>query len=141
MSEQNVEIVRRVYDAVSRDDHATVLAAYHPDVEWDFSRSPFRRVMDRRIYKGLEGIRTMVRERYETWATVGDHLEEVIDAGEQLVSVVVSQGRGRASGAEVKQTHHGVWTFRDGKIVRVAWLGTREEALEAAGVSDEDRGG
>ena len=136
MSQENVETVRRVYDAVSRGDHAAVLAAYHPEVEWDFSRSPFRRVMDRRIYRGPEGMRSFVRERYETWETADDHLEEVIDAGEQIVSVVVSQGRGRASGAEVKQRHHGVWTFRDGKIVRVAWLGTREEALEAAGLSE-----
>ncbi|MDQ3728650.1 MAG: nuclear transport factor 2 family protein [Actinomycetota bacterium] len=136
MSQENVEIVRRVYDAVSRGDHATVLAAYHPEVEWDFSRSPFRRVMDRRIYRGPEGMRSLIRERYEAWETADDHLEEAIDAGEQVVSVVVSQGRGRASGAEVKQRHHGVWTFRDGKIVRVAWLGTREEALEAAGLPE-----
>ena len=78
----------------------------------------------------------MIRERYETWATAEDDLEEVIDAGEQIVSVIVSRGRGRASGAEVEQRHHGVWTFRDGKIVRVAWLGTREEALESAGLSE-----
>ena len=136
MSQENLEIVRRVYNAVSRGDHATVLAAYHPEVEWDFSRSPFRRVMGRRIYSGPEGIRSLIRERYEAWDALEDHLEEAIEAGEQVVSVVVSHGRGRASGAEVKQRHHGVWTFRDGKIIRVAWLGTREEALEAAGLSE-----
>jgi ketosteroid isomerase-like protein len=136
MSQENVDKVRHVYDAVSRGDHTAVLAAYDPQIEWDFSRSPFRRVMDRRVYKGSEGIRSLFRERYETWETVDDHLQEVIDAGEQVVSVIVSQGRGRASGADVKQTHHGVWTFRDGKIIRVAWLGTREEALEAAGLSE-----
>ena len=40
--------------------------------------------MDRRVYKGLEGIRSMIRERYETWATAEDDLEEVIDAGSRL---------------------------------------------------------
>ena len=128
-----METVRRVYDAVSRGDHTAVFAAYDPEVEYDFSRSPFRRVMDRRVYKGLEGIRSMIRERYETWATAEDDLEEVIDAGEQIVSVIVSRGRGRASGAEVEQRHHGVWTFRDGKIVRVAGSGRARKPSKAPG--------
>jgi ketosteroid isomerase-like protein len=38
MSEENVEIVRRVFDAVARDDSASVLALFDPEVEWDNSR-------------------------------------------------------------------------------------------------------
>ena len=134
MAEENVEIVRRIYDAVARGDNASVLAAYDAEVEFDFSRSPFREVLDRPIFHGAEGLRSFIRERYETWETVADHLEELIDAGEQVVTVVSSRGRGRKSGAEVEQTHYGVWTLQGGKVIRVAWLGTRAEALEAAGL-------
>ena len=35
MSRVNVEIVRRVYDAIARGDTATVLAAYDPEIEWE----------------------------------------------------------------------------------------------------------
>ena len=129
-----MEIVRRIYDAVARGDNATVLAAYDAEVEFDFSRSPFREVLDCPIFHGAEGLRSFIRERYETWETVADHLEELIDAGEQVVTVVSSRGRGRKSGAEVEQTHYGVWTLQGGKVIRVAWLGTRAEALEAAGL-------
>jgi ketosteroid isomerase-like protein len=38
MSAENVEIVRRVYQAVARRDTASVLELYDPDVEWDASR-------------------------------------------------------------------------------------------------------
>ena len=48
-----MEIVRRIYDAVARGDNATVLAAYDTEVEFDFSRSPFREVLDRPIFTAL----------------------------------------------------------------------------------------
>src|SRR5918992_184524 len=38
MSRENVEIVRRVYEAAARRDSATVLALYDPEVELDNSR-------------------------------------------------------------------------------------------------------
>ena len=137
MSEENVEIVRRVYEAVARGDTAAVLAAYDPEVEWEFSGSPVRNMLKQVVYRGHDGIRSFIRERYEeAWETSEDHLDELIDAGEQVISVITTQGRGLASGAEVGLTHAGVWTIREGKIVRVAWVGSRDEALEAAGMSE-----
>ena len=32
--------------------------------------------------------------------------------------------------------HYGVWTIRDGKVIRVEWFRQRAEALEAAGLSE-----
>jgi ketosteroid isomerase-like protein len=64
-------------------------------------------------------------------------LEELIEAGEHgVVSVMVQRGRGRASGAEVEDRLGTVWTIREGKIVRVVWFPTPEEALEAVGLRD-----
>lgn len=137
MSQENVEIVRRVYEAIARGDTAAVLAAYDPEVEWEFSGSPFRDLFKRVVYRGHDGLRSFIRERYEeAWESIEDHLDELIDAREHVVSVVTTQGRGLASGAEVELTHAGVWTIREGKIVRVAWVGTRDEALEAAGLRE-----
>jgi ketosteroid isomerase-like protein len=64
-------------------------------------------------------------------------LEELIDAGDKVISIVTGRARGRASGVEVENRHHGgVWTIRGGKIVQVVWFPTREEAVEAAGLSE-----
>ncbi len=74
MSRENVEIVRGVYEAIAQGDPMAVLAAYDPEVEWDFSQGPLGR-------------------------SVEDHCDELIDAGDKVVSVVTSTGTGRASGA------------------------------------------
>ena len=134
MSQESVHIVRRVYDAVERQDPEVVLALYHPRVEYDFSSSPFQSLLQRTIYEGHEGLRAFFRERYqEAWAETVDELQEILEVGDQVISVVTSGGRGRASGVEVERTHAGLWSFRDGLVTRVAWYSTREAALEAAG--------
>jgi uncharacterized protein len=136
MSEENVEIVRRVYDAAARRDTRTVLDLYDPEVEWDVSRSPMARLVGEGRYQGHEGLRRFFRAYHEAWERVEYDYEELIDAGEHVISLAHDRGRGRASGAEVEFTQYAVWTIREGKIVRVAWLGTRDEALEAAGMSE-----
>ena len=136
MSEENVEIVRRIYEAVEHGEADTVLALYDPKIEWVFARSPFRRMFKHDVYRGYDGLRDFVRERYEdAWEEIEDDLIELIDAGDQVISVVSTHGRGRASGAEVEAVHAGLWTVRAGRVIRIEWM-TRKEALEAVGLSD-----
>jgi ketosteroid isomerase-like protein len=73
---------------------------------------------------------------YEAWERVEPDLRELLDAGDHVVSIEITRGRGRASGVEVELQQYGVWTIRDGKIVRARWFTTRQEALEAAGLSE-----
>jgi ketosteroid isomerase-like protein len=134
MSEENVEIVRRVYQAAARRDSAATLALYDPDVEWDISHAPARELIaGSHHYAGHEGLQRFFREWHEAWENVEADYEELIDVGENVVSVETTRGRGRRSGVEVDLTHSAVWTIRTGKIVRVVWFATRAEALEAAG--------
>jgi ketosteroid isomerase-like protein len=136
MSRENVEVVRRVYDAVARRDAASVLALYDPEVEWDDSSTPPGELRGGRVFRGREGVRTAFREYYEAWESIEDQCEELIDAGDQVISVVTSRARGRTSGVEVERKHYGVWTIRDGRIARVVWFAKRDEALEAAGLRE-----
>jgi ketosteroid isomerase-like protein len=132
-----VEVVRRVFEAEARRDAATALALYDPEVEFDTSRGTFGDLAGGRLYYGHEGLRTWFRDWYEAWENVQEDVEELIDAGDDVISVVTIRGRGRASGLEVELTHQpAVWTIQNGRIVRVMWLRTREEALEAAGLRE-----
>jgi ketosteroid isomerase-like protein len=44
--------------------------------------------------------------------------------------------RGKASGIEVRYDYWVVFSFRDGEISRVEWFEDRDQALEAAGLSE-----
>jgi ketosteroid isomerase-like protein len=135
VSRENVEVVRQVFEAIARRDSARVLALYDPDVEWDMSGYPYGELLERRSY-GHAGLRAFWRELYEAWEDYEHDCHELIDAGDQVISIVTDRGRGRASGAEVEISGYGVWTIHDGKIIRVVWFRTREEALEAAGLRE-----
>jgi ketosteroid isomerase-like protein len=139
MSQENVEIVRRVYEAAARRDPATVLALYDPEVELDPSRLQAVGVglsSIGSVYHGHDGLRSFFREWHEAWEGMEYDYDELIDAGERVISVVTRHGRGRASGAEVDWPLALVWTIRKGKVIRVVWFPTRAEALEAAGLRE-----
>ena len=138
MSRENVEIVRRVYDAATARDTATVLELYDPEVELDPSRLGIAGPAwtDRDVYRGHDGLRRFFREWHEAWAEIEYDYEELIDAGEQVIAVVTRHGRGRASGVEVDLPLALVWTLREGRIVKLVWFPTRAEALEAVGLRE-----
>jgi len=137
MSAQNVDLVRRIYDAGARRDTEAVLAAHDPEIEWDISRSPARSLIaGSQHYYGHDGLRAFFREWYEAWDNVSADCEELIDAGDAVVSVETTRARGRVSGAEVEIKHAAIWDVRDGKVTRVRWFGARADAMAAAGVAD-----
>jgi ketosteroid isomerase-like protein len=136
MSQENVEVVRRLYETSARRDSAAVLALYDPEVVIDVTHGAVGEVAGRTVHHGHEGLRTFFRAWYEAWERVEPDLRELLDTGEHVVSIETTRGRGRASGVEVELQQCGVWTIRDGKIVRVVWFTTRDEALEAAGLSE-----
>jgi ketosteroid isomerase-like protein len=136
MSRENVEVVRRVYDAAGRRETATLLALYDPDVELDPSRAFEGEGLASGLYRGHDGLRRFFREWDEAWENLEYDLDEVIDVGEQVVSVVTRRGRGKTSGAEVEFQVALLWTLRARRVVRVVWFPTREEALEAVGLRE-----
>lgn len=123
MVQENAEIVRRLYDAVANRDVETVLSLYDQDVEWDFTRHPLATVTGG-IYRGHEGLRSFFGELREAWDIVEWGLEDVIEAGNQVVTVVNQRVRGRRSGAEAEGQAYAVavWTIEKGKVVRVVWF-------------------
>jgi ketosteroid isomerase-like protein len=138
MSRENVSIVRRLYDAVAGRDSAAVLAIYHPDLEWDHTHNEavIGLMGGQAVYHGHDGLRQWSREWYEAWEHVEADLEELIDAGDNVVVVLTYRGRGRVSGIDVEfKAMAGVFTLADGRVLRAVWFRTRAEALEAAGLS------
>ena len=139
MSQENVEIVRRVYDAAARRDADTVLALYDLEVVLDPSRLGVAGVAGTSAYHGHEGLKRFFREWHEAWEDIEYDFEELLDGeGDRVISVVTRRARGRASGAAVERRFALVWTVRNRKIVQVVWFTNRADALEAVGLSQQD---
>jgi uncharacterized protein len=137
VSRQNVEIVRRLYDAVAARDTDTVLSIYDPELVWDHTNNTeLARLVGGTLYHGHDGLQEWSRQFYEAWESVTAELEDVIDAGDdRVVAVLNYRGRGRVSGLEVEFTRMaGIFTFRDARVVRADWYRDKDPALEAAGL-------
>jgi ketosteroid isomerase-like protein len=140
MSEENVDIVRGVYEAAAQRDTEAVLSLYDPDVEWDTSHHPMAEISSGfGIRRGHEGLRSWFRDWYEAFEDFEHELQELIDTGEHVVSVGIDRGRGRGSGLVIHRQIAGVWTIRDGKVKRVVWFVSRDEALAAARAEETAR--
>ena len=140
MSQEHVEVVRRIYEAVARRDRETILALYDADVEIDWSADTLAEHLGGTSWAGHDGLaimRSFDRELRDAFENFDTTCEELIDAGEHVVSVSRYRARGRKSGAEIDgPLQFGVWSFREGRVTRVVWFQTRAEALEAVGLAE-----
>jgi ketosteroid isomerase-like protein len=126
MSEENVGLVRRIYDLWARDESARELIA--EDVE--YINPPY--AVEPGTRRGRKSF-SVVRDTYEDFSV---RVERFIDAGSDDVVVLARYtASGRGSGVPVEGEHGYVWTVRDGQAVRFRWFQAHREALEAAGLS------
>jgi ketosteroid isomerase-like protein len=133
MSQENVEMVQRAFDAFNRGDRDAAVADVAPDFEYVASGAIPGATGK---YRGPEGFKRFTGWLLDQFDEARVELTEVIDAGDQVVVRARSRGRGRRSGAETSWDTWQVWTVRDGKAVRGEGFTSREEALEAAGLSE-----
>jgi ketosteroid isomerase-like protein len=134
MSQENVEVVRRQFQAC-RDGRLDEAAKYwHPDIEW---RAIEGAADDVGIIRGEGRLRRYYQDWIDTMDAMEAHVEEVLFHGDERVAAVVrNSGRGRASGVLTAGRYYVACTVRDGRIVSGREYETREQALEAVGRSE-----
>jgi len=126
MSQENVELVRRIYDAWDREESARDFIA--ADVEY-VNPSYAVETGTRHGRKSF----AVVRDTYEDFEI---KIERIIDVGDETVVLAHYTASGSVSGVPVAGEHGYVWTVRDGLAVRFQWFQSHREALEAAGLSE-----
>jgi ketosteroid isomerase-like protein len=137
MSQENVELVRGIYDAVARRDDVIPFELYAHDIVWDISNAPDRAALGTKlVYQGHEGVRDFWRESLSVFGEIDLEPEELIDAGDRVLAVIGEREVGRASGVPVKASHVAVWTLAGGKVVRMQVFDDRAAAERAAGLSE-----
>ena len=138
MSQENVELVRGIYDAVERRDDVSPYEVYGEDIVWDMSHVPYGHLLTRPVFHGHEGVRQFWREMVAGFGVWDLEVVEIIDGGDRVLAVVRDRAVGRVSGVPVQSGHIAVWTLSAGKVTRLQTFepGDRKRALEAAGLSE-----
>jgi ketosteroid isomerase-like protein len=130
MSQENVEIVRRVYESQGRPEFLQLL---DPHVVWINYMSALRA----EPYVGHEGVLEWAKEFRDNFGDFRMEAKELIDAGGDQV-VVVSRfiGTGTKSGVPLEQEFASLFTLLNGKVVRCQGFESVADALEAAGLKE-----
>jgi ketosteroid isomerase-like protein len=138
VSAETLELIRQGYDAINRGAWEAAVENVDPDVEWivpDILPDSAGR-----SYRGPEGVKTFLETWREVFPDFRVEIEEMIDFDEHVLVMARVGGQGRDSGAEVKSpSFPHVWTFREGKVVRLEMFPRKAVALEALGLSEEMR--
>jgi ketosteroid isomerase-like protein len=133
MSQENVEIVRRAYEAFAQGDIEAALAMCQPDIQVeDHERS----LETPTSYHGRDGFLTLFATVNEGFSDVRYTPEELTDVGDRVLVEVRRTGRGRASGAQVEERQFHVWDMVAGRAARFRVYLDRNQALESAGLRE-----
>jgi ketosteroid isomerase-like protein len=106
MSQENVEIIRRLYEAFNRRELTGELAALDPNFEW----IPDGRSFESAI-RGREHVLRFLEDQIET-LDLRLQPEKFLEKGDQVIAFIRATGRGEASRAEMDISIAGVWTLR-----------------------------
>jgi ketosteroid isomerase-like protein len=127
----NVALVRRFVEAFNHGDLEAMLAGVDPEVELhEWPTAP-----GAQSFAGPEGARQALEGWFEIWEWMRIQIEDLVDLGDKVLVTLHQQAKGKESAVEVEIRSFNVYTFRDGKIVRLQLFTEREPALEAAGLT------
>ena len=144
MSKENVERLRAAIESflagTSEFDREVMLSViaegWDPEIELDSSESPVLDVSG--VYRGTDAVRQFWREWFAAWETLRFDYE-LVDAGDRVVMLFDMRIRGRSTGIDVPFGKVAwVMTYRDGLVVHQKLYMSQSEALEAAGLSEQD---
>ena len=132
MSQENVEMVKRLYDAWQRDGFGVVPALMDPDIE--YVNPPY--AVEPGTRRGYEGFAIAAQNVNNVYPTRRFEPLEFYDAQNRVAVRVRVVARGVGSNVEVDVERGYVFEVRDGKVVRFAWFNEPLEALEAVGLEE-----
>ncbi len=138
MSRENIEVVGRLFAALQSVDIGNferrfdeVQEIFDPEVEWV---APPHSLLASEEHRGYDGVRRFWTQFLSAWDEYGVEVEELIDAGDQVVAVMRLSGR--TNELEVDEARSSLLTLRDGRIVRIEPFASKDDALEAAGLRE-----
>jgi ketosteroid isomerase-like protein len=133
MSQENVEVIRRIFEAFNSEDVERVVALTHPDLVVDI---PAEVSAEPDTYRGPDGMRRYLSSFQDAMDEIRFEPERLWDVGQSVVVALRLTAKGRQTAIPVEQRSAGVWTIRDGKVIRIRVCASLSEALEAVGLPE-----
>jgi ketosteroid isomerase-like protein len=131
-----VRLVRQGYAAANRRDFDVTIRGYDPDC---YEYSPIVALPDSDpVYYGHDGFHKFWRQLLEAFDDVRLDPKEMLDLGDRVLVTTKMSAHGTGSGVSINQQLFQLMTFRRGLIVRQVDFQDRAQALEAAGLSEQD---
>ena len=130
MSEENVEVVRRLLEAYDRGDMEGMISLIDPDGEL---HSAIVGGAEGSVYRGTEGFRKWYADAYGSFEELRNEWSEFRDLGDRVLALGHVKARARKSGVELDSPLGWLFTVRDGKVVRSEFFLSHAHALKAAG--------
>ncbi len=121
MSQENVEIVRSLYERLNAADDfeaASEVAeeVFDPEIEFEISWRSGRDAADFRVLHGIEEVRTVIADLIAPFASFRWEIHESFDAGDEVVLILESLVTPNESAAEISTGRFGyVFTFATGR--------------------------
>ena len=133
MSQENLDIARRGYEAFNRDDQEAMVADLGSAFEY-FGTGAVPGSEGR--YQGARGWSEAVSWLRDEFDEPRIEVRELIEQGDKVLAGIAMHGRGKRSGAKTSWELWQLWTIRDGEVVLGQGFRTRDQALEAAAVRE-----
>jgi ketosteroid isomerase-like protein len=130
MSEDNIEVVKRGFEALNTDGVDAMIELLDPDFE---ATVPPELSVEPDTYRGHEGMRRYFAA-FDGLENVRFEFVDAVERDDKVVATMRLRAKGTDTGIEVEQLAYQVWTIRKGKAVRVEAFASKADALEAAGI-------
>lgn len=116
MSQENIEKVKKAYEAFGRGDIPAVVADYAPDMEW---HSPKGTPGIGGVHRGPQAIvEGVFIPMSQLWENMTLNIQEYIDAGDRVIALGTLRATARETGKSDEMAIVHITTFRDGKMVK-----------------------
>ena len=130
MASENVEIVKRGFDAFNQEGVEGLLPFVHPEF---VATTPPALAAEPDTYRGVDGIRRYFDSFYEAMDEIWWEPHHFHQVGDRVVVEFTLHARGKSTGLEFGQRAVQVWELRDGKGIGLDLYPTLEEAMAAVG--------
>lgn len=132
MSQENVKIAKRLFEAWERDGYGVVRELMDPEVEWvnpSYAVEPGTR-------HGYDGFEAAVQALVAVYPDIQLSATQFAAVGDRVVVTVKVTTQSTGLGVPIAGEQGYVLDLRDGKVTRFAWFNDPREALEAVGLAE-----